>query len=127
MTLTITDRAAVALYPELCRLINLRDQRVWQFIPRHHDGELDLVAGYRVWPRGWSDAIAIANRDDAKGYRCDPAGGEVWGREGGLVEVIDGLAELPAPDQPGAPRLVRGRARRLWVPDAGSWTRRSRA
>ena len=128
MTLTSVDRVAVVLYPELRRLIGLRDQRVWQFVLRPRDGVIDLVAGVRVWPQGWTDAIAIAGSDDAKAFRYDPAGGEVWGREGGLAEVIDGLEELPGPNEPGAPRLVRGPARRrLWVPEAAIWTRRSPA
>lgn len=51
-----------------------------------------LVIGVRVWlPEGWSDAIAIASRDDTKTYRCDPAGSEVWSREAGLIEVINEL------------------------------------
>ncbi|MFL6141751.1 MAG: hypothetical protein ACJ72N_07765 [Labedaea sp.] len=43
----------------------------------------------------------------------------MWQREGGLVDVIDGLMELPAPNESGAPRLVRGTAPRLWTPDMG--------
>jgi hypothetical protein len=122
--LTDSDRAAVALYPELRRLIILRQDRRWHFVPNYRLGDVELLVGARVWrPEGWSDAIAIADHDDARAFRCDPAGGEVWGREGGFAEVIDSLIELPAPDEPDAPRLVRGPARRLWVPDAGSWTR----
>jgi hypothetical protein len=70
----------------------------------------------RIWPDGWSDAIAIRDLGDARAFRCDPAGGEVWKREGGLVEVIDGLVDLPAPDQPNAPRLAKATAPELWVP-----------
>lgn len=124
MTPSSADRVAVRLYPELRRLISLRDQGDWQFFVRK-DEMIDLLAGFRIWPLGWTEAIAIADRDDAKAYRCDPAGGVVWGREGGLAEVIDGLAALPAPGEPGAPRLVRGPANRLWVPNVGALTRRS--
>jgi hypothetical protein len=117
MTLTDSDHVAVALYPELRRLVILREDRRWLFSPNYRLGEMVLVVGVRVWPpEGWSDAIAIANRDDARAYRCDPAGGEVWGREGGLAEVIDGLIELPAPNEPSAPRLVKATAQRLWAP-----------
>ncbi|MGH3677420.1 MAG: hypothetical protein ACRDU5_17115 [Mycobacterium sp.] len=117
MTPTHADRASLALYPELGKLITLRDNGRWQFMPKIQRGGVELVAGFAVWlPEGWTDAIALANRDDAKAYRCDPAGGEVWGREGGLAEVLDALTELPAPHEPGAPRLVKGKARRLWVP-----------
>jgi hypothetical protein len=79
-------------------------------------GELEVLVGFRLWPDEWLDAIAIRDLSDAQAFRCDPDGGEVWYREGGLVEVIDGLLELPAPDQPGAPRLVKSQTRRLWTP-----------
>ena len=124
MTRATADRVAVARYPGLRRLISLRDERGWRFMLRRHHGTLDLLVGYHVWPNGWSDAMAIAAEDDARAYRCDAAGGEVWGREGSLSDVLDGLFELPAPDQPLAPRLVRGAAHRLWVPDVSRWTRR---
>jgi hypothetical protein len=75
-----------------------------------------LVSGWRLWPLGWSEAIAIRNLGDAKGYRCDPDGGEVWGREGSLVDVITGLIELPAPGQRSAPTLVKAQRPRLWTP-----------
>lgn len=107
------------LYPELARLVELRHGHGWFFQPVHVRGELELLAGARVWPDGWSDAIAIRDLGDATAFRCDPAGGEVWQREGGLVDVADALAELPAPNEPGAPRLVKGTAPRLWTPDTG--------
>jgi hypothetical protein len=116
MRLTQTDIAAVAQYPELLRLLSLREQSAWRFMPEYRDGELELLTGARVWSDGWSDAIAIRNRDDAKAFRCDPAGGEVWGREGGLADVLDPLIELPAPYAPHAPMLVKARAPRLWTP-----------
>jgi hypothetical protein len=91
----------------------------WCFQPVLVSGELELLTGARMWPDGWSDAIAIRDVSDAKAFRCDPDGGEVWQREGGLDEVVDGILELPAPYQPGAPRLVRGRAPKLWTPGDG--------
>jgi hypothetical protein len=57
-----------------------------------------------------------SGQGDAKAFRCDPAGEVVWQREGGLVEVIDGLLQLPGPNESGAPRLVKARAPKLWVP-----------
>jgi hypothetical protein len=114
--LTTADQAALKLYPELGRLIDLRDGGGWFFQPVQVEGELELVAGARMWPDGWSDAIAVRDVGDARAFRCDPAGGEVWQCEGGLVEVVDGLVELPGPDQPNAPRLVKARAPQLWVP-----------
>jgi hypothetical protein len=117
---TQVDQAVLRAYPELCRLLELRMDGGWFFQPVLVAGELELLTGARSWPHGWSDAIAIRDVSDAKAFRCDPAGGEVWQREGGLVEVIDGLVELPAPDQPGAPRLVKARAKKLWTPGCGS-------
>ncbi len=109
--------AAVAEFPELGRLIELKNGGGWAFHPVVMDGEIVLLAGWRVWlVGGWSDAIAIRNTTDAKAYRCTAEGGEVWGREGTLVDVIDGLIELPGPDEPGAPKLVKGRRPILWTP-----------
>jgi hypothetical protein len=102
-------------YPGLRRLLDLRT-RGWVFRSVLAEGELELIAGARTWPDGWSDAIAVRDVDDARAFRCDPDGGEIWKYEGDLVEVIDAVTELPAPDQPGAPRLVKAKADRLWVP-----------
>jgi len=116
MILTPADIAAVVQYPELLRLIFLRDQSLWRFLPEYRDGELELVTGIRIWPDGWTEAVAIRSQDDAKAFRCDPAGGEVWGREGGLAEVLDSLIDLPAPHTRHAPTLVKARAPRPWIP-----------
>jgi hypothetical protein len=110
--LTSADRLAIQLYPELGRLITLRSGGGWFFQPVQVEGELELLTGARRWPENWSDAMAIRDQGDAKAFRCDSVGGVVWQREGGLVEVIDGLLELPAPDEPGAPRLVKAKAPR---------------
>jgi hypothetical protein len=117
--LTPADLAALAAYPQLVRLIELRDNGGWFFQPVHVEGRLELLTGARLWPDGWSDAIAIRDLTDARAFRCDPAGGEVWKHEGGLAEVIDGLLDLPAPHQPHAPRLVKASAPRLWTPAGG--------
>jgi hypothetical protein len=109
------EQALVAC-PGLRRLRELRESGGWFFQPVLVASELELLVGARVWPQGWSDTIAIRDVGDARGFRCDPDGGEVWQRAGGLVEVIDGLLELPAPDQPGAPRLVKAKTARLWTP-----------
>jgi hypothetical protein len=111
------ELAAVAAFPELGRLVELKTGSGWVFHPVVMDGEIVLLAGWRVWlAGGWSDAIAIRDRGDAKAYRCDAEGGEVWEREGSLVEVTDALIELPAPDEPGAPKLVKGRRPVIWTP-----------
>jgi len=66
------------------------------------------VHGVRTWPGGSADAIRVRYTTDAKGLRVDYVGGVVWGCEGTLDDVLDGLIALPAPDEPGAPRLVKG-------------------
>jgi hypothetical protein len=113
--LTSADRLAILRYPELAQLVALRS-RGWFFQPVQVEGELELVTGARSWPEGWSDALAIRSQGDAKAFRCDPMGGVVWHRQGGLVEVVDGLLELPGPSEPNAPRLVKARAPGLWMP-----------
>jgi hypothetical protein len=118
-----TELATVVRYPEIQRLIDLkieRPQPPWIFQPHVIAGHVELLTGWRAWlVGGWTESIAIRDRGDAKAYRCDPAGGEVWDREGSLIEVIDGLIELPGPDEPGAPRLVKGALRKLWLPGMG--------
>jgi hypothetical protein len=102
--------AALAAFPELQRLADLRDAG-WSFLPITEDGgELVELRGVRAWPGGYADALRVIYRTDAAGLRIDHTGGVVWQREGGLVEVVDALLTLPAPDTPGAPRLVCGRS-----------------
>jgi hypothetical protein len=115
-TLTAVDLAALAMYPQLWRIVELRASNSWVLTPVRVEGRLELLTGARRWLDGWSDAIAIRALTDAKAFRCDPIGGEVWKHEGGLAEVIDGLIELPAPHEPHAPRLVKARAAKLWLP-----------
>jgi hypothetical protein len=112
-----TEMAAVALYPELAHLIDLRQSGGWVFQPAVIDGGVELLAGHRVWlAGGWSDALVIRSQTDAKAFRCNADGGTVWGAEGSLHEVVNGLIALPKPDAPHAPRLVIGRRPTLWVP-----------
>ncbi|MEO6090760.1 MAG: hypothetical protein ABIQ18_47425 [Umezawaea sp.] len=101
------EKQAVAAFPELCRLIDLRDEG-WAFLATERDGKVVEVHGVRTWPGGWADAIRVRYTTDAKGLRTDYAGGIVRGREGTLDDVLDGLIALPAPDERGAPRLVKG-------------------
>lgn len=103
-------------YPAIRRVLLLRDDGDWRFRWSRVSGELGLLAGVRLWADGWHDAMAILDVHDAKAFRCDHAGGEVWCAEGTLTDVLDGLVDLPAPDHPSAPRLVRACADRLWTP-----------
>lgn len=107
--------AALAEFPELCRLVDLRDAG-WQFIPTVEHGEVTKVRGVRVWSGMWTDAIVIKGPGDAGGMRLDPDGGVVGDYAGGVVDVVDFLVTMPAPDSPGAPRLVKARGPALWVP-----------
>ncbi len=110
-----TEGAALAEFPELRRLVDLRNAG-WRFVPVSADGELVEVRGVRAWPEGWADAIVVRFTNDAAGLRCDPSGGVVWERAGNLADVVDGLLTLPVPSDPAAPRLVLRRS------PPGGWT-----
>lgn len=112
------DRAAAEAFPELRRLIDLREAG-WRWLaPFVADGQVVQVQGFRPWPGGWVDVIRVRYTTDAAALRSDGSAqpGVVWHCEGGLAEVVDGLLSLPAPDAPGAPRLVRGTGPSLWMP-----------
>lgn len=112
--------AALAAHPELQRLLDL-DAAGWTWMPPPLDEEgtpLE-VHGVRVWSGEPPDvdALRIRSATEAAAVRTDWQGGVLWRRDGGLVEVIDKLLELPPPASPFAPRLVIGSAPRdLWLP-----------
>jgi hypothetical protein len=60
----------------------------WFFQPVQVQSELELLTGWRTWPDGWSDALAIRDLRNARAFGCDPAGGEVWKHEGLRREVL---------------------------------------
>jgi hypothetical protein len=113
---TATD-AALAAFPVLQRLADLRDAG-WSFLPVTDDGgEMAELRGVHAWLSGYADALRVAYTIDAAGMRVDHTGGVVWQCEGGLAEVVDGLFALPAPGTRHAPRLGRGRSLSgLWLP-----------
>jgi hypothetical protein len=111
---TPEQAAALSAFPELQRLIDLRDAG-WMFLPTIEDGQLVEVHGVRMWPEGWADAIRVRYTTDAVGLRNDHAGGITWHLEGTLAEIVDGLIALPAPSDRLAPRLVIGRGPMLWT------------
>lgn len=89
----------------------------WNFLPRvNSDQQLTEIVGVHTWPDGSADAIRVRYTTDAAALRTDPDGGVVWQLDGTLVEVVDGLLGLPAPDAPGAPRLVKATTSWLWTP-----------
>ncbi len=111
---TPTERAALAEFPEIQHLLDLRAAG-WSFMPVWNaDGELYQVNGVRTWPGGYADALGVRYTTDAAALRCDHTGGVLWQREGTLAEVVDGLLTLPAPDDPSAPRLVTATVPSLW-------------
>lgn len=110
-----TEGAAIAEFPELRRLVDLRNAG-WKFLPVNSDsGELVEVRGVRAWPDDWVDAIVVRFTTDATGLRCDRSGGVVWHRDGDMADVVDGLLALPAPSDPAAPRLVLRTTPGLWA------------
>jgi hypothetical protein len=91
------DAAALAAYPELQRLVDLRDVG-WRFMPVSEDGELVELRGLRTWPdAGCADALRVRYSTEARGLRVDHAGTVVWQRDGTLGDVVEGLIGLPAP------------------------------
>jgi len=111
------EQAALAAHPDLRRLAALRDEGGWQFM--HHEngsGHITLTTGYRGWPDGSTDVLQFNGPGDAWAWRGNPDGAMVWSRSGGLLDVINGLLELPAPGSPHAPRMVIGSGRKLWTP-----------
>ncbi|MFD5831019.1 hypothetical protein [Lentzea sp. NPDC060358] len=99
------DRAAVALYPTLQHLLDLRDGG-WRFLPI--EPGRDQLDGFRLWPGGWRDAIRLKSDSDALGLRLDPDNMITWELSGTLAEVVHELVLLPHPGDRLAPRLARG-------------------
>ncbi len=109
---------ALKAHPELAHLLTLNGS--WRWMPPARDestGEILELHGLRLWPQSDQvDGIRVRSDTDTVGVRIDADSGELWKREGGLVEVVDGLRELPAPGHRLAPRLVKGRTKSgLWI------------
>ncbi|WP_284740299.1 hypothetical protein [Amycolatopsis sp. RTGN1] len=92
--------------------------RGWELQPEFdNDGRLERFTGARTWDEdGFVDALRVKSETDAAAIRMDRAGGKVWEREGDALDVLHQLVDLPAPNDPLAPRLVVGSAPRLWTP-----------
>jgi hypothetical protein len=98
--------AALAEFPALQRLIDLRDAG-WIFLPTLDAGGTVIeVHSVRTWPGGWADALRVRYTTDARGLRTDHTGGITWQRDGTLDEIVDELITLPSPSGRHAPRLV---------------------
>jgi hypothetical protein len=109
----ISEAEAIRVHPELDALRTIRDAG-WKFPRLDGADELVAIEGWRDWPGGWRDAIAINAITDACAGRA--FGAEmVWAVEGTLTDVVAELLVLPAPSDPAAPRLVVGTAP-LWTP-----------
>lgn len=100
--------AALVEFPDLQRLIDLRDVG-WIFLPTIVDDQVVEVHAVRTWSEGWADALRVRYTTDARGVRTDYSGGITWQQDGTLGEIIDELIALPAPNERLAPRLVVGR------------------
>lgn len=113
---------AWAEFPELRRLADLRNAGWRLFAVKDAEGTVTRIDGLFVWPdlvypdADWVDTVMVLSATDAKALRANPDDEVVWTREGTLEDVVDGLLQLPPPGEPGAPRLVRGAAPRLWKP-----------
>jgi hypothetical protein len=111
------EREALAAHPDLHRLAALRDQGGWRFLHREDGaGNIERTTGYSVWPDGSTDVLEFTGPTDARACRTDCDGSIVWSSSGRLLDVINGLLELPPPGARNAPRLASGSARLLWTP-----------
>lgn len=115
---TITDSDAVRQYPELARLVDIRNAG-WMFRPLvDRDQELMGLVGSRS-VRQYTDAIYLFDRRHVIAVRVlaeDYGGGCVWMRDGSdIAEAVTDLLTLPEPDTPGAPSLVTMPSL-LWTP-----------
>lgn len=83
------------------------------------DGDLTVLVGSYGWPccydrlHIWAENEAIAARVVPSARRGDDV---VWSYQDGAVATIQALLELPDPDEPGAPHLVRRAPSSLWLP-----------
>ena len=114
---TRAEEAALAAYPQLQWIIDMRHGG-WRFSTVTHEG-IPNVKGMYVWhttTRSWGDCIQIRNINDAAAGRLNPMKEMVWKYAGDMVGAIEGLLELPHPEDPNAPRLVTGTVRGLWTP-----------
>jgi len=107
---SVSKSDALRTYPELAEVVTLRDAG-WQFLPLHEAGELIGFAGLRRSGESTIDVLQVFDRHDCRAARLvmdapDAPGGIVWRFDGGLTEAVQELRSLPAPDEPGAPKLI---------------------
>lgn len=121
----LTDVVPVELvmlrYPKLLQLRALADDG-WVFVNRRDpDGVVLQIDGFFLWPENVTDAFSLRSETDARGLRTlDDEGGIVFEVDGTFVEVVTQLRLLPSPDDPKAPRLVKGHGHGLWTPKSSS-------
>jgi hypothetical protein len=103
--------------PELDLLRALR-QRSWAFDPRFAaDGPFARIKGIRIWHlSGCVDVLRINGQTDAEATRCDHTNTLLWQGKGTAAHVLKKLLELPAPNDPRAPRPARASGPGLWTP-----------
>jgi hypothetical protein len=119
MPLTPFARASIEEYPVLARLV-LTSSVEWVFQPTQLPSGQPLLCVWRIWATsGYNDAVTVLDDLNARAFRCDPYGGQVWQREGDVNGVVEGMAELPEPGMRTAPNLVKGTSPSgLWTPGA---------
>lgn len=110
--MSITPEQAIRSYPELARLAELKGAG-WLFRPLGDPASPAGIAGVRHWGQ-YSDFLFILGRTETRAVRLladapGAPGGIVWSQEGALAQTVPALLELPAPDEPAAPRLILGR------------------
>lgn len=109
--------AALAAYPDLQRLIDMRDAG-WTFtlVDGSDGAEVKGLYVWRTTTKPWGDMVQIRNIDDAAAVRLNPLREMVWGYEGTMSGAVNELLELPHPESRNAPKLAIGTLRGLWTP-----------
>lgn len=121
MDQTMVDRAAIAAFPELKRLVALRASTDWSLsVVFDQNRQFQLVSGTRSHVEGSRDDIGVRSDTEVRVVRHNPLGEAVVMREGSLAEMVDLVLDLPSPLHLLAPRRVLGGAAPgLWVPVRG--------
>jgi hypothetical protein len=87
---TESDRAPLAVFSELKRLLAMRESDAWDLdVSFGEDGEARLVTGKLVHYEGSVDSFGIRSQTDVRAIRLDPLRDLVFWREGTLTGVVD--------------------------------------
>jgi hypothetical protein len=89
---------------------------------RDEHGDVNVLVGAYGWPECY-DRLHIWDEHEAVAARAVPSGRHgaddvVWTYQDGASDTIQALLDLPAPGEPGAPKLARREPDGLWLPSS---------